>query len=83
MIHEGINADIAKPNSKAVSTMPNGQTTHNKNKVVTYAARNTEPWRGFHQFMHALPEICQRQLNCHVLIIGGEDISYAKSTMMV
>ena len=58
--------------------MPNGQTTHNKNKVVTYAARNTEPWRGFHQFMHALPEICQRQPDCHVLIVGGDEISYGR-----
>ena len=29
--------------------------------------------------MRALPEICQRQPNCHVLILGGDGISYGKT----
>ena len=41
-------------------------------------ARNLEPYRGFHQFMRALPEIRQRQPDCHVLIVGGDDISYGR-----
>ena len=28
--------------------------------------------------MRALPEICQRQPNCHVLIVGGDEICYGK-----
>ena len=55
IIHEGINTDIAKPNSEAVFTLPNGQKLTTKVKVVTYVARNLEPYRGFHQFMRALP----------------------------
>ena len=78
VIHEGINADIAKPNSKAVFTLLNGQKITTKDKVVTYVARNLEPYRGFHQFISALPEICQRQPDCHVLIVGGDDISYGR-----
>ena len=78
VIHEGVNTDIAKPNSKAAFTLPNGQKLTAKDKVVTYVARNLEPYRGFHQFMRALPEICQRQPDCHVLIVGGDEISYGK-----
>ena len=78
VIHEGVNIDIAKPNSEALLTLPNGQKLTTKDKVVTYVARNLEPYRGFHQFMRALPEICQRQPDCHVLIVGGDDISYGR-----
>jgi glycosyltransferase involved in cell wall biosynthesis len=80
VIHEGINTDIAKPNPKAVFTLPNGQKLTIKDKVVTYVARNLEPYRGFHQFMRALPEICQRQPDCHVLIVGGDEISYGRKS---
>jgi glycosyltransferase involved in cell wall biosynthesis len=78
VIHEGINVDVAKPNPKAEFTLPSGQKLTAKDKVVTYVARNLEPYRGFHQFMRALPEICQRQPDCHVLIIGGDEISYGR-----
>ncbi|MFM0742142.1 glycosyltransferase, partial [Paraburkholderia xenovorans] len=48
------------------------------NQVITYVSRNLEPYRGFHIFMRALPEI-QRQLpHAHVLIVGGDDISYGR-----
>ena len=78
VIHEGVNIDIAKPNSEALFTLPNRRKLTTKDKVVTYVARNLEPYRGFHQFMRALPEICQRQPDCHVLIVGGDDISYGR-----
>ena len=78
MIQEGINTDIAKPNPKAAFTLPNGQKLNAKDNVVTYVARNLEPYRGFHQLMRALPEICQRQPNCHVLIVGGDEICYGR-----
>ncbi len=78
VIHEGVNTELAKPNPNAQFTLPNGQKLTAKDKVVTYVARNLEPYRGFHQLMRALPEICQRQPDCHVLIVGGDEISYGK-----
>jgi glycosyltransferase involved in cell wall biosynthesis len=78
VIHEGVNTELAKPNPKAEFVLPNGKKLTAKDKVVTYVARNLEPYRGFHQFMRALPEICQRQPDCHVLIVGGDEISYGR-----
>ena len=78
VIHEGVNTELAKPNPKAELTLPSGLKLSKKDKVVTFVARNLEPYRGFHQFMRALEEICQRQPDCHVLIVGGDDISYGK-----
>jgi glycosyltransferase involved in cell wall biosynthesis len=78
VIHEGVNTELAKPNPKAEFTLPSGQKLTAKDKVVTYVARNLEPYRGFHQLMRALSEICQRQPDCHVLIVGGDEISYGR-----
>ncbi len=78
VIHEGVNTELAKPNPKAEFVLPNGRKLTAKDKVVTYVARNLEPYRGFHVFMRALEDICQRQPDCHVLIVGGDDISYGR-----
>ena len=78
VIHEGVNTELAKPNPNAELTLPSGLKLSKKDKVVTFVARNLEPYRGFHQFMRALEEICQRQPDCHVLIVGGDEISYGR-----
>jgi glycosyltransferase involved in cell wall biosynthesis len=46
--------------------------------VVTYVARNLEPYRGFHIFMRALAQVQQRHADCHALIVGGDEVSYGK-----
>lgn len=43
---------------------------------VTYVARNLEPYRGFPNFMRSLPAILERRPNAHVLIVGGDEVSY-------
>ena len=78
LIHEGVNTDVAKPDAKAKFTLPNGKMLTNKDKIVTFVSRNLEPYRGFHTFMRAIPEICQRQPDCHVLIVGGDEVSYGR-----
>ena len=78
VINENINTEVAKPNLQAKFTFPNGKKLSTKDKVVTYVARNLEPYRGFHQLMRALPAIRQRQLDCHVLIVGCGEISYGR-----
>ena len=78
VIHEGVNTELAKPNPNAELTLPNGLKLSKKDKVVTFVARNLEPYRGFHVFMRALEDICQRQPDCHVLIVGGDEISYGR-----
>ena len=78
VIHEGVNTELAKPNPNAELTLPNGLKLSKKDKVVTFVARNLEPYRGFHVFMRALEDICQRQPDCHVLIVGGDEIIYGR-----
>jgi len=47
-----------------------------KDEVVTYVARNLEPYRGFHSLMRALPEIQRLRPQAHVLIVGADGVSY-------
>ena len=48
-------------------------------EVVTYVARNLEPYRGFHVFMRALPDLLRRRPKAHVVIVGGDGVSYGRA----
>jgi glycosyltransferase involved in cell wall biosynthesis len=66
VIHDGIDTDVVTPSASA-----NGE------ELVTYVARNLEPYRGFHIFMRAIPEIQKRRPKARILIVGGDDVSYS------
>lgn len=76
VIHEGIDTANLGPNLDAVLRLPNGQQLKAGDPVVTYVARNLEPYRGFHSFMRALPKMLKEHPTCQVVIVGGDDVSY-------
>lgn len=76
VIHEGVDTQLVAPNPAQTFTLPNGTVLTRNDEVITYVARNLEPYRGFHQFMRAVPQICAGRPNAHVLIVGGDDVSY-------
>ena len=45
-------------------------------KLVTYVARDLEPYRGFHVFMRALPRILEHRPDARVIVVGGDGVSY-------
>lgn len=47
-------------------------------EVLTYVARNLEPVRGFHVLMRALPEVLRQRPAAHVVIVGGDGVSYGR-----
>lgn len=76
--HDGIDTIRLCPNP-AAAVKVNGQLTlRATDQVVTFVSRNLEPYRGYHIFMRALPEILRRSPNAHVLIVGGDGVSYGR-----
>ncbi|HLY57178.1 MAG TPA: glycosyltransferase family 4 protein [Stellaceae bacterium] len=78
-IHEGVSTERVKPDPEAwVQLARSDRTLTRKDEVITYVARNLEPYRGFHVFMRTLPELQRRRPNAQVIIIGGDGVSYGR-----
>jgi glycosyltransferase involved in cell wall biosynthesis len=77
VLHEGVDTDIACPDGKASFKLPGTRRTlTRRDEVVTYVARNLEPYRGFHVFMRALPQLLRRRKHAQIVIVGGDGVSY-------
>ena len=76
--HEGIDTQNLGPDSNATVTTPSGVVIKAGDPVITYVARNLEPYRGFHIFMRALEKIQRADPCCHALIVGGDEVSYGR-----
>lgn len=77
VVHEGIDTRIVAPNSHARLRLPDSELELTADdEVVTYAARNLEPYRGFPSFMRSLPVILAARPKAHVVIVGGDSTSY-------
>ena len=75
VLHEGMDTDVVRPAPDA-SLAWGGRLFRAGEPIVTYVARNLEPYRGFHVFMRALPDLLSRHPDVQVLIVGGNDVSY-------
>jgi glycosyltransferase involved in cell wall biosynthesis len=76
VVHEGIDTAHMSPNPQAEFVLPNGRRLTVADEVVTYVARNLEPYRGFPTFIRALPRILEQRPNAQVVVVGGDEISY-------
>lgn len=76
VIHDGVRTSVCKPNPDAQLALPNGKVLSRNDEVITFVARNLEPYRGFDKFAAALPELLRRRPNAHVVMIGGDEVSY-------
>lgn len=76
VVHDGIDTNAVAPNPNVSLTLGNKVTLTKKDEVITFVNRNLEPYRGYHIFMRALPEILKRRPKARVLIVGGDDVSY-------
>ena len=77
VVHDGIDTGRVAPNPSArIALVKAGITLGAEDEVVTYVARNLEPYRGFHIFMRALPQLLKLRPQARVLIVGGDQVSY-------
>ena len=77
VIHEGIDTHVVKPDPAARLMLGESKIEFAAGEeVVTYVARNLEPYRGFPSFMRSLPRILGTRPRARVIIVGGDDVSY-------
>lgn len=76
--HEGIDTTLMAPDAQAVFPLPDGRRLTPGDTVLTFAARHLEPYRGFHVFMRALPEIQRRNPRAVTVVVGGDSVSYGR-----
>lgn len=76
VVHDGIDNSTIAPNPNIALTLGGKQTLTRKDEIITFVNRNLEPYRGYHIFMRALPQILAARPNARVLIVGADDVSY-------
>lgn len=76
IVHDGIDTDQLQPNPQIALQLAQDLKLTRQNEVITFISRNLEPYRGYHQFMRALPAILKQRPHAHVLIVGGDGSSY-------
>lgn len=77
VLHDGIDTKRFVPNPDAhVTLQAAGLTLRAGDEVLTFVARELEPYRGYHTFMRSLPLLQQLRPNARVVIVGGDGTSY-------
>lgn len=81
VLPEGVDLDVCKPDP-AAARQPltiGGMTITPEQKLVTYVARDLEPYRGFHVMMRALPRLLAARPDLRVVMIGSDGASYGSA----
>ncbi len=76
VVHDGIDTALIRPDAAAGVQLGAQLPLGRGDEVITFVARNLEPYRGYHIFMRALPEILRRRPRARVVIVGGGAVSY-------
>ena len=76
VVHDGIDTAAIAPRPDVALTLTGGLRLTRDDEIVTFVNRQLEPYRGYHVFMRALPEILRRRPKVRVMIVGGEGVSY-------
>ena len=75
LLWEGVDLQVCQPTPARSILQLGGMTIDPSDQLVTYVARDLEPYRGFHIMMRALPKLLRRK-DLKVVIIGGDGVSY-------
>lgn len=76
VIFDGVDTEILRPDPLAELTLPGGQVLRAGDEVLTFVNRNLEPYRGYHIFLRALPQVLAARPGAQVVIVGGDEVSY-------
>lgn len=77
--HDGIDVRRFRPDAGHGLTLPDGRTIRPGDPVITFAARDLEPYRGFPQAAKAAEIVLQRNKDAIFVFVGGDSNSYGAS----
>lgn len=76
IIHDGVDTAAVAPDPNARFELPDGQILTPGDEVLTFVNRNLEPYRGYHIFMRALPDVMKARPKAQIVVVGGDEVSY-------
>jgi len=78
LLPEGVDLGACRPNPARhdIPLKIGGMEIGSEHRLVTYVARDLEPYRGFHIMMRALPDILAARPDVRVVMVGGDGVSY-------
>lgn len=75
--HEGIDTVRFRPDPTASVTLPDGRVlTAGGPPIVTFVARDLEPYRGFPQALEAAAKVARQCRDALFVFVGGDGVSY-------
>lgn len=78
VLHDGIDVEVCKPDPAATLSLPSGKSFKPGDEVLTYVARNFEPYRGFPTFMRAAEILLKQRPNLQIIAVGADEVSYGR-----
>jgi len=78
LLPEGVDLETCKPDpaSRRQELTIGGMKIGKAEKLVTYVARDLEPYRGFHVMMRTLPHLLRARKDVRVVMVGADGVSY-------
>jgi glycosyltransferase involved in cell wall biosynthesis len=78
LLREGADLDLCRPDPQArrIPLEVGGMGVTSEDKLVTYVARDLEPYRGFHVVMRTLPRLLRARADVKAALVGGDGVSY-------
>lgn len=77
VVHEGVDTKLFYPDKHASILLPDGRTLKaGSSRVITFVARDLEPYRGFPQALEAAAKVIRQNDDAIFVFVGGDGVSY-------
>lgn len=77
--HDGIDSNACRPDPYAILRLPDGRVLRPGDPVVTFAARDLDPYRGYPEFMRAAALVAARRPDALFVTVGGDGPGYGQA----
>ncbi|MCR4522286.1 MULTISPECIES: glycosyltransferase [Bosea] len=76
--HDGIDTRFCRPDPDATFVLPDGRVLEPCMPVVTFVARDLDPYRGYPEFMRAAALLAARRPDALFVVVGGDGSGYGR-----